>query len=96
MINTQNDILKINDEFQEICTRTIDNRNRLTLGGLLRNFKRVLIYKNDLGEVLVRPVVEIPASDLWIFQNKEAFKSVQKGLKDASEGKISKLNPDEL
>jgi len=92
----QNDILKINDEFQEIGTRTIDNRNRLTLGGLLRNFKRVLIYKNDLGEVLVRPVVEIPASDLWIFQNKEAFKSVQKGLKDASEGKISKLNPDEL
>ena len=92
----QNDILKINDEFQEIGTRTIDNRNRLTLGGLLRNFKRVLIYKNDLGEVLVRPVVEIPASDLWIFQNKEAFKSVQKGLKDVSEGKISKLNSDEL
>jgi hypothetical protein len=92
----QNDILKINSEFQEIGTRTIDNRNRLTLSGLLRNFKRVLIYKNDLGEVLVRPVVEIPASDLWIFQNKEAFKSVQKGLKDASEGKISKLNPDEL
>lgn len=92
----QNDILKINDKFQEIGTRTIDDRNRLTLGGLLRNFKRVLIYKNDLGEVLVRPVVEIPASDLWIFQNKEAFKSVQKGLKDASEGKISKLNPDEL
>jgi hypothetical protein len=92
----QNDILKINSEFQEIGTRTIDNRNRLTLSGLLRNFKRVLIYKNDLGEVLVRPVVEIPASDLWIFQNKEAFESVQKGLKDASEGKISKLNPDEL
>ncbi|MFZ3106112.1 MAG: hypothetical protein WA105_01875 [Candidatus Hydromicrobium sp.] len=92
----QNDILKINDEFQEIGTRTIDNRNRLTLSGPLRNFKRVLIYKNDLGEVLVRPVVEIPASDLWIFQNKEAFESVQKGLKDASEGKISKLNPDEL
>ena len=92
----QNDILKINDEFQEIGTRTIDNRNRLTLSGPLRNFKRVLIYKNDLGEVLVRPVVEIPASDLWIFQNKEAFKSIQKGLKDASEGKISKLNPDEL
>ncbi len=92
----QNDILKINDEFQEIGTRTIDNRNRLTLGELLRNFKRVLIYKNDLGELLIRPVAEIPASDLWIFQNKEAFKSVQKGLKDASEGKISKLNSDEL
>jgi len=40
---------------------------------------------------LIKPVVEIPASELWLFQNKEAFESVQKGLKEMSEGKISKL-----
>ena len=92
----QNNILKIDDEFQKIDTRTIDDRNRLTLGELLKGSKRVRLYKNDRGEVLLQPVVEIPASELWLFQNKEALKSVQKGLKDASEGKISKLNPDEL
>jgi len=92
----RNKILKIDDEFQEIDTRTIDDRNRLTLGGLFTGSKRVRLYKNDRGEVLLQPVVEIPASELWLFQNKEALKSVQKGLKDASEGKISKLNPDEL
>ena len=85
-------VLKIEDEFKEIATRTIDDRNRLTLGELIKGSKRIRLYKNDRGEVLLRPVVEIPASEAWLFQNQEAFESVKKGLKDASEGKISKLN----
>jgi hypothetical protein len=96
VIDLQNDIIKINDEFQEIDTRTIDNRNRLTIGELALGFNRVRIYKNQLGEILIKPVVEIPASELWLFQNKEAFENVQKGLKDISEGKISKLDLDKL
>ena len=88
--------LKIEDEFEEIATRTIDDRNRLTLGELLKGSRRVRIYKNDRGEVLLRPVVEIPASEAWLFQNQEALESVKKGLKDASEGKISKLNLKDL
>ena len=35
---------------------------------------------------------ELPPSEAWLFQNEEAFGSVEKGLKDASKGKISKLN----
>ena len=91
-----NNILKIEDEFEEIDTRTVDDRNRLTLGELLKGSKRVRLYKNDRGEILLQPVVEIPASEAWLFRNKEAFESVKKGLKDASEGKISKLNLKDL
>ena len=91
VITMQNTSVKINDEFQEIGTRTIDSRNRLTVGELVQGLKRVRVYKNKLGEILIKPVVEIPASELWLFQNKEAFGSVQKGLKEMSEGKISKL-----
>ena len=87
----QNTRVKINDEFQEIGTRTIDSRNRLTVGELVQGLKRVRVYKNKLGEILIKPVVEIPASELWLFKNKEAFESVQKGLKEMSEVKISKL-----
>ncbi len=85
-------VLKIEDEFEEVATRTIDERNRLTLGELPEGLKRVRIYKNDRGEVLLQPVIEIPASEAWLFRNEEALESVKKGLKDASEGKISKLN----
>ena len=92
----QNNTIKINDEFAEIDTRTIDSRNRLTIGELAQGFNRVRLYKNKMGEILLKPVVEIPASELWLFQNKEALENVQKGLKDISEGKISKLDSDKL
>ena len=91
----QNNI-KISDDFQEIGTKTMDDRNRLTLGEIFKGYKRIRLYKNERGEVLLQPVVEVPASELWLFQNKEALKSVQRGLKEASEGKITKLNLDEL
>ncbi len=88
--------LKVDDEFKEVDTRTVDDRNRLTLGELLKGSKRVRLYKNNRGEVLLQPVVEIPASELWLFQNKEALENVKKGLKDAAEGRISKVKIDEL
>ncbi len=92
----QNTVLRIDDEFQEIGTKTIDDRNRITLGDLFRGYKRVRLYKNDRGELLLQPIVEIPASELWLFQNREALEGVNIGLKDASEGKIVKIEPDKL
>ena len=86
----------IDDEFKEIDTRTIDERNRLTLGELMRGYKRVRLYKNERGEILLQPVVEIPASELWLYQNRDAMESVLKGIKDASEDKISRLDLGEL
>ncbi len=92
----QQSILRIDDQFYEVGTRTIDERNRLILGELIKGSKRVRLYKNERGELLLMPLVEIPASEMWLYQNKEAFENVQKGLKDVTEGKISKLNLDEL
>lgn len=92
----KNNILQINDEFQEVDTKTIDDRTRITLGDLFKGYKRVRLYKNNRGEVLLQPIAEIPASEVWLFQNKEALESVMDGLKNASEGKISKLDLDEF
>jgi len=38
----------------------------------------------------------IPASETWLYKNKEALESVRRGLKDAAKGRISKFNIDEL
>ena len=89
-------VLRVKDEFKEVDTRTIDDRNRLTLGELVKGSKRVRLYKNNAGELLLRPVVEIPASEAWLFRNEQAMENVKAGLKDASEGKISKLNLKDL
>jgi hypothetical protein len=89
-------ILKVNDSFKEIGTRTIDERNRLTVGEILKGCTRVRLYRNDSGEVLLQPIVEIPASELWLFSNPEAINDVREGLQDASQGKVFRLDPEEL
>lgn len=89
-------ILKVDDEFQEIGTRTVDDRNRLTIGDFMKGSKRVRLYMNERGELFLQPLVEVPASELWLYRNKEAIESVTRGLKDAAEGRISKLDLDEL
>lgn len=38
----------------------------------------------------------IPSAERWLYRNKEALKSVHKGLKEAAEGRISRLNLNEL
>ncbi len=90
------DSVSVNDSFDEIGTRTLDDRNRLTLGGIFKGCKRVRIFKNARGELLLQPMVEIPAHEIWLFENKQALESVQRGLKEASEGRITKLNLDEI
>ena len=92
----QKNTLRVDDDFYEIGTKAIDDRNRLTIGEYIKGSKRVRLYKNERGEILLMPVVEIPASELWLYQNKEALASIRKGLEDASKGKISKLDLDEL
>jgi hypothetical protein len=54
-----------------------------------------VIDMNELDrlEVLLET---IPSAERWLYRNKEALKSVHKGLKEAAEGKISKLNLNEL
>jgi hypothetical protein len=88
--------LKIDDEFREIESKTVDERKRITLGELAKDSKRVRLYTNKRGEILIIPVVEIPASEIWLFQNKDALHSVKKGLNDAADGKIVKVDPHAL
>ena len=91
-----NNILKVDDLFREIGTRTIDERNRLTVGEILKGCKRIRLYRNDSGEVLLQPIAEIPVSELWLFRNPEAVNEVREGLRDAAQGKVSRLDREEL
>lgn len=87
----QNNI-HISDDFSEVSTKTIDERQRVALGDILKGIKRVQIFRNASGEILIRPLVEIPASEAWLYKNKKALSSVRKGLEEAAQGKVTKLN----
>jgi CRISPR/Cas system-associated protein Csm6 len=48
------------------------------------------VYSNDLGQIVLDPQVTIPASELWLFENKEALDSVDKGMAESLNGQATK------
>lgn len=46
------------------------------------------IYHNSIGQILLDPQVTIPASELWLFENKEALASVDRGMAESMNGQV--------
>ena len=70
---------------------TLDARKRISLAKLLPDYE-VCSFKayTEGGKIILEPMAEIPAHELWLYKNSQAFKDVQEGLKQSKEGKIRK------
>ncbi len=60
---------------------TVDSRKRISLTKLLPEGKisSVRAYKED-ERIVLEPMVEIPAREVWLYENKAALKKVKTGL----------------
>ena len=54
------------------------------------------IYSNSIGQIVLDPQVTIPASEVWLLNNPNALASVRRGLSDAAQGRVSKVDLDTL
>ncbi len=74
---------------------TLDARKRISLAKLLPDYE-VCSFKayTEGGKIILEPMAEIPAHELWLYKNPKAYQSVQRGLDQAEKGKIKKLNKD--
>ncbi len=54
------------------------------------------IYCNEIGQIILDPHVSIPASEVWLYKNREALEAVQAGIREAAEGKVTKIAPEDL
>ena len=50
------------------------------------------IYSNSIGQIVLDPQVTIPASEVWLLNNPNALASVRRGLSDAAQGRVSKID----
>ncbi|MEW5816647.1 MAG: hypothetical protein AB1798_14795 [Spirochaetota bacterium] len=50
-----------------------------------------MIQKGEDGDILLRPVIAIPEKEAWIYENPTVLKSIRKGLSEASQGKLKKI-----
>ncbi|MBI2495240.1 MAG: hypothetical protein HYW10_01525 [Candidatus Omnitrophica bacterium] len=52
------------------------------------------VYRNAHGQIVLDPMVSIPAHEAWLFKNKRASALVQRGLEDAKRGRLVKAKED--
>ena len=64
-----------------------DARGRLTLGSAARDADyRVLV--NERGQILLDPIVAVPASEAWLWENPALRASMERALRQAGEGQF--------
>jgi len=54
------------------------------------------IYSNSVGQIVLDPQVTVPASEAWLFKNPDAIASVRRGLAEAAQSKVSKVDTSTL
>ena len=82
-------------EFEEVAEAKVDAKHRVALGRILSGpISSYRIYRNRVGQMLLDPMVTIPASKAWLFKNKEATRLLQAGLADARKGRVVKAKED--
>jgi hypothetical protein len=62
-----------------------DSRGRLPLGSVAE-WSKYRVSKAPTGELLLTPVVEIPARELWIWNNPQVLESIDKGFAQIAGG----------
>jgi hypothetical protein len=68
-----------------------DAKGRVTLSKLANGISSFNVSRDEDGRLLLEPMVEIPAREKWLYENKEALSSVRRGLADAKAGRVKSL-----
>lgn len=70
---------------------TLDARKRVSLAKLLPDCEVCSVRAYTEGDkIILEPMAEIPAHELWLYRNPQILKDVQEGLQQSKEGKVHK------
>ncbi len=85
---TKHELLK-DAEFEAVTEARVDAKHRVglgkMLGGQVTSFR---VYRNAHGQIILDPMVSVPAHEAWLFKNPRAVRLVEKGLDDARQGRL--------
>ena len=91
---TTRELLK-DAQFEEVSESRMDAKHRIVLGhaagSQVTSFR---VYRNAHGQIILDPLMTIPAHEAWLFKNKRAMRLVQQGLADAKRGRLVKAKED--
>ncbi|MEU4801437.1 hypothetical protein [Actinosynnema sp. NPDC023587] len=79
--------------FRPITEVAADERSRIAFGKAgVHKDDRYAVSINDEGAILLTPLASIPKRELMVWENDELRASLFRGLADAAEGKVQKLD----
>ncbi|MBB5958761.1 hypothetical protein FHS29_005370 [Saccharothrix tamanrassetensis] len=79
--------------FRPIAEVAADERSRIAFGKAgVHKDDRYAVSINDEGAILLTPLASIPKRELMVWENDELRASLFRGLADAAEGKVQKLD----
>ncbi len=89
----------IKERFKLIGVGSLDSKKRITLRDKvikeppLNNMEidAFEILVGSEGDILLRPMANIPSKELWVHQNPEALESIQRGIQNVKEGQVTKV-----
>ena len=91
---TKHELLK-DDHFEAVTEAHVDAKHRVALGKALgAQITSFQVYRNAHGQLVLDPLVSIPAHEAWLFQNQRALTLVRGGLEDAQQGRLVKAKED--
>lgn len=75
-----------------------DARNRVSLGAavVMQDGVRYRVKVNDLGQILLDPVVSVPVSEAWFFNNPKRVAAFKRSVEQAEAGRVVKIDLDKL
>jgi len=76
------DFIKIADSVKP------DTKKRVVLHVQIQEGTTYHMYKNSLDQIVLDPQVTIPASELWVFNNKDVLATIDKGMEESTKGQL--------
>jgi len=70
---------------------TPDSRKRVVLPKtVVKEGVTYYVYHNSVGQIILDPQASIPASELWVFEDKDILASIDRGIRESLTGKTIK------
>ena len=78
-------------EQEPIKIARLDKQGRISLGNLSKGIDTYQIFEGEGDDLILKPFVDIPAHEAWLYKNPEALASVLRGLEESKQGKGTPL-----
>lgn len=65
-----------------------DGRGRVTIGQDVIGDTQYRALVNEIGQIILDPIVTVPVREFWLFKNQQALASVVRGVQQAQKGEL--------